>query len=49
VPDLADILESQNGCHYSCLNLPCPLFFKLIVTHNQVYWTRGARADVEQS
>src|SRR6266550_5591206 len=28
VPDLADILEAQNGCHHSCLNLPWPLFFK---------------------
>jgi len=26
-----------------------PLFGKLIVTHNLGYWTRGVRADVEQS
>lgn len=26
-----------------------PSFPKLIVTHNQVCWTRGVRADVEQS
>lgn len=26
-----------------------PLFGKLIVTHNRGYWTRGVRADVEQS
>jgi hypothetical protein len=30
-------------------NPPVSPFSKLIVTHNLGYWTRGVRADVEQS